>query len=162
MRYLMVDRVDRIEAGRGIVATKSVSLAEDVFADHFVGAPVMPGALLIESLAQAGTFLLEYPHNYRRKALLIMVERAKFRAIVRPGDQLRLEVTVEQDDGDMVRTHGTIDRQKGRVADATLVFHLTDADEFYPPKARLAVEVLYDLVFRNAEIISPAKTGSEE
>ena len=162
MRYWLIDRVDRMETGRRIVATKSVSLAEDVFADHFVGAPVMPGALLIESLAQAATVLLEYPHEYRKKALLVMVERAKFRSIVRPGDQLRIEVTLDQDDGEMVRTHGTIEGQKARVADATLVFHLTDAEEFYPPATRHIVKIAYEVILKDAEIVPAIEQGDQE
>ena len=162
MRYLLIDRVDRMETGHSIVCTKSVSLAEDVFADHFIGAPVMPGALLIESLAQAGTVLLEYPHELRKKALLVMVERAKFRSIVRPGDQLRIEVTVDSDDGDLVRAHGTIQGQKDRVAEATLVFHLADAEEFYPSPTRHLVESTYKLLLREAEIISSPERRGEQ
>ena len=161
MRYIMIDRIDRMTVGSHIVATKSVALAEDVFADHFVGSPVMPGALMIESLAQAGTFLLEYPHKLRKKALLIMVERAKFRAVVRPGDQLKIELKVDQNDGDLVRTHGTIEGRKGMVAEATLVFHLTSSEEFYPPAMRDAIEAAFKIFFRDTEIL-PAPAGGDE
>jgi 3-hydroxyacyl-[acyl-carrier-protein] dehydratase len=65
MRYLMIDRVERIERGRRLTAVKNVSLSEDYFREHFIGSPVMPGALLIESLAQAATALLEISREHR-------------------------------------------------------------------------------------------------
>ena len=87
MRYLLIDRIQRLEFNKRILAIKNVALSEDIYSDHFFGFPVMPGALLIESVAQAGTALLEVSANYKKKALLIIVEQAKFRSLVQPGDQ---------------------------------------------------------------------------
>ncbi|MGC4117235.1 MAG: 3-hydroxyacyl-[acyl-carrier-protein] dehydratase FabZ [Myxococcales bacterium] len=74
---------------------KAVSLAEDYFVDHFPGIPVMPGALILESLAQLGGTLCEATMRERGhprvNALLTMIDKAKFRAPVRPGDRLELE-----------------------------------------------------------------------
>jgi len=85
---------------------KCVSLADDVFADHFPGYPVMPGALIVEALAQLAGVLLEATMRERDRddlhALLTMVDRARFRRLVRPGDRLELEtrvVTVTEDGG---------------------------------------------------------------
>ena len=161
MRYFLIDRVNKIEIGRRIKAIKNVSLSEDIFADHFIGSPVMPGALLIESLAQAGTVLLEYPHGLRKKAILAMVERAKFRSVVRPGDQLRIEVTLDRDEGEIVRTKGTIEGENGLVVDAALVFHLADAEEFYPPKTRHIVEIAYDSLLAGTEIVTIDDHGGQ-
>jgi 3-hydroxyacyl-[acyl-carrier-protein] dehydratase len=95
MRYLLIDRIQRLECNKEVVAIKNVSLSEDIYADHFFGSLVMPGALLIESLAQAGTALLEVSANYGKKALLVMVDRAKFRCLIRPGDQLSVTCAVQ-------------------------------------------------------------------
>ena len=82
MRYFLIDRVIYLEYGKRITAVKCAALSEDVFADHFLGNPIMPGALQIESLAQAGTVLLEVSSNFKYKALLVMVHAAKFRELL--------------------------------------------------------------------------------
>jgi 3-hydroxyacyl-[acyl-carrier-protein] dehydratase len=98
VRYVLLDRItvlDPPEVARGI---KCVSLSDDVFVDHFPGHPVMPGALILEALAQLAGVLLEATMRQRERhdlhALLTMVDRAKFRHVVRPGDRLELEARV--------------------------------------------------------------------
>jgi 3-hydroxymyristoyl/3-hydroxydecanoyl-(acyl carrier protein) dehydratase len=105
---------------------KCVSLAEDVFADHFPGHPIMPGALILEALAQLGGVLLEATHRQRghgdAHALLTMVDRARFRRRVTPGDKLDLEarVLVVSTDGGKIEANAGVDGKK--VADMTLGF----------------------------------------
>jgi 3-hydroxymyristoyl/3-hydroxydecanoyl-(acyl carrier protein) dehydratase len=99
MRYLLLDRITALEPGERARAVKCVSLADDVFTDHFPGHPVLPGALIVEALAQLGGVLLEATVRQQdgsgeRHALLSIIERAKFRRMVRPGDRLRLEARV--------------------------------------------------------------------
>src|SRR5262245_51278799 len=101
MRYVLLDRITALEPPTRARGVKCVSLSDDVFADHFPGHPVMPGALTLEALAQLGGVLCEATMRARRKeegnvdkelhALLVGVERAKFRRMVRPGDRLELE-----------------------------------------------------------------------
>lgn len=172
MRYVLIDRIERLEIGKHIVAIKNVTLSEDVFTEHFVGYPVMPGALLIESLAQAGTALLEVsdgmagkehatvPANITKKALLIMVLRAKFKALVRPGDQLRIGVTLLSRDNDTAETDGTIRSGERLVAEAKLVFAVQDVAKFYPEHIKQLVETGYDVLLRDAEIIHPKAESS--
>src|SRR3954471_6511212 len=100
MRYLLLDRIVELAPPSRARAVKCVSLADDVFADHFPGHPVMPGALIVEALAQLGGVLLvatvrrQGPGGDERHALLTIIERAKFRRLVRPGDRLLLEARV--------------------------------------------------------------------
>ena len=94
MRYLLLDKIQHVELNRSIKAVKNVALSEDVYTDHFLAYPIMPGALMIECLAQAGTALLEISCNFSAKALLIMVEQAKFRSLVTPGDQLLISMNI--------------------------------------------------------------------
>jgi 3-hydroxyacyl-[acyl-carrier-protein] dehydratase len=114
VRYLLLDRITALEAERA-TALKCVSLADDVFVDHFPGHPVMPGALIVEALAQLGGVLAEAAVRTQGRtdlhALLTMVQRAKFRRMVRPGDRLELEtklVTVSED-GAQVKATATVD-----------------------------------------------------
>lgn len=93
---LLVDRVLEIEAGKRIVATKSVSTNEEIFNGHFPGHPVLPGVFLVEGMAQAGGILLLHDDPDRANKLLyfMSVDRARFRRPVVPGDQVRYEVEV--------------------------------------------------------------------
>ena len=91
---LLVDRVLEIEAGRRIVAVKSISINEPFFEGHFPGHPVVPGVLLVEGMAQAAGILMLHDQEDREKKLLYFtgIDRARFRRPVVPGDQVRYEV----------------------------------------------------------------------
>jgi 3-hydroxymyristoyl/3-hydroxydecanoyl-(acyl carrier protein) dehydratase len=125
VRYLLLDRITVLETERA-TAIKCVSLADDVFVDHFPGHPVMPGSLIIESLAQLGGVLVEAAmrakgHDHLH-ALLTMIQRAKFRRMVRPGDRMELEtklVTVSEDGGQI---RGTAIVDGALIAEAELGF----------------------------------------
>ncbi|NOR14695.1 MAG: 3-hydroxyacyl-ACP dehydratase FabZ [Candidatus Aminicenantes bacterium] len=94
--FLLVDRVLEIEKGQSIVAIKNVTVNEPFFQGHFPQYKVMPGVLIIESLAQAGGVLLYYsiPDAERTLVFLTKVNNAKFRRPVIPGDQLVLKVQI--------------------------------------------------------------------
>jgi len=101
--FLLIDRVISCEHGKSIVAIKNVSSNEPYFQGHFPGNPVMPGVMIVESLAQAAGILsfLSIKRDPNRNLLyyLVGVDRARFKKPVIPGDQLRLDVTM----GGMVR-----------------------------------------------------------
>ncbi|MDH4258441.1 MAG: 3-hydroxyacyl-ACP dehydratase FabZ [Candidatus Aminicenantes bacterium] len=92
--FLLVDRVLRLEERKSLVAVKNVTYNEPFFQGHFPRLKVMPGVLIIESLAQAGGILLynSLPEPEKVLVFLSAVNNAKFRKPVVPGDQLRLEV----------------------------------------------------------------------
>lgn len=94
--FLLIDRVIEIERKKRIVALKSVTINEPFFQGHFPGYPIMPGALVVEAIAQAGGVLLmpEVPDPHSKLMVFTGIERARFRKPVVPGDQLRLEVDV--------------------------------------------------------------------
>lgn len=88
-----IDRVEEIEAGKSIKAVKNVTIDEPFFQGHFPGNPVLPGVLIIETLAQAASILiLKSPAFYKKTAYLGAIHQAKFRRMVRPGDVLEMEV----------------------------------------------------------------------
>src|SRR5829696_3034621 len=92
----LVDAITEHEPGRRIKAVKNVTVNEDFFQGHFPGAPLMPGVLMIETLAQVATILLMHDPAGApsRRTWLRGVDNAKFRLPVVPGDRLTLEVTV--------------------------------------------------------------------
>ncbi|MBX3280040.1 MAG: 3-hydroxyacyl-ACP dehydratase FabZ [Acidobacteria bacterium] len=94
--FLLIDRIIEIEPLKRIVALKNVTINEPFFQGHFPGAPVLPGVIIIEAMAQAGAVLLFREVTDRENKLLYFtsIEEAKFRRPVGPGDQLRIEVSV--------------------------------------------------------------------
>ena len=92
MRFFLIDRITRWEVGSQAEALKNVALSEDFFADHFPRRPVMPGVLIIEGMAQLAGLLLEAglreKFGKNAKAVITILERAKFRDLVKPGDTL--------------------------------------------------------------------------
>ncbi len=128
MRYLLLDRITELQPPDRATAIKCVSLADDVFVDHFPGHPVMPGALMIEALAQLGGVLVEETMRSRGRpdlfAVLAMVDRARFREMVRPGDRLDLvaEGVAVSKDGGRVRGLVRLDGKLATECELTFAF----------------------------------------
>ena len=126
MRFLLLDRITSWEPGRRGSAVKNVALSEDFFDDHFPTRPIMPGVLLLEGMAQLAGLLIE--EGVRRdagrnvKALMSIVEKAKFRRPAKPGDCLeyRAEVASVNEAGG----RATVEARAGgeRIAECALVF----------------------------------------
>jgi len=94
--FLLVDSVIAIEEGQSLVALKNISYNEPFFAGHFPNRPVMPGVLIIEALAQAaGILAYKSTNTLPSDGILFLfagIDKVRFRRVVLPGDQLRLEV----------------------------------------------------------------------
>jgi 3-hydroxyacyl-[acyl-carrier-protein] dehydratase len=92
VRFLLIDRITEWEPGKHACAVKNVALSEDFFDDHFPMKPIMPAVLIIEGMAQLSGLLIEegVRKESRRnvKALMSIIEKAKFRRPVYPGDRL--------------------------------------------------------------------------
>jgi 3-hydroxyacyl-[acyl-carrier-protein] dehydratase len=94
--FLLIDRVLEFEPRKRIVAIKNVTMNEPFFQGHFPGAPLMPGVLIVEAMAQAGAVLMlsEMEDRHSKLAVFTGIDGAKFRRSVTPGDQIRIEVDV--------------------------------------------------------------------
>lgn len=133
MRFFMIDRITTWQVGAVAEAIKNVALSEDFFDDHFPRRPVMPGVLMIEGMAQLAGLLLEASlqdkFGREAKAILVVLERTKFREMVRPGDTLvyRAEVMSVNPNGGKVSAQATC---AGRVAVTTgMVFAFNYIDD---------------------------------
>src|ERR1700748_1417031 len=92
---LMIDRLEEIVIDHSAVGIKNVSANEPFFQGHFPEKPIMPGALIIEAMAQTGATLVVYTIGEKVEGSLVYfmsVENARFRKMVVPGDQLRVHV----------------------------------------------------------------------
>ena len=109
MRFFLLDKITRWDVGVAAEGLKSVALSEDFFDNHFPRRPVMPGVLILEGMAQLSGLLLEAglqrQYSKNAKAVLTVLERTKFRALVKPGDTLvyRTEVTSLNEAGGKVK-----------------------------------------------------------
>src|SRR5436190_22024568 len=104
MRYILIDKIDRLEPGKLAEGHKLIAKDEEYFRDHFPGYPLVPGVLVLESLAQLGGRLVEASvreaAGQRVLPMLAKVERARFLHPVRPGARLDLGVNVVAMTGD--------------------------------------------------------------
>ncbi|HEY3244551.1 MAG TPA: UDP-3-O-acyl-N-acetylglucosamine deacetylase [Phycisphaerae bacterium] len=127
--FLMVDRIIELDGIKRAVGIKNVSINEEYFQGHYPGQPIMPGVLIIEAMAQMGGILLSQELEHTGKvAVLLSLDRVKFRRAVTPGDQLILEaetIRVKSSAGH-VRCHARVGDET--VAEATIKFILTDAE----------------------------------
>ena len=144
MRFLLIDRITEWQPPRRGAAVKNVALSEDCFDDHFPLKPIMPGVLILEGLAQLSGLLLE--EGVRReagrnvKALMSIVEKAKFRSPAKPGDTLeyRAETVAVNEAGGKVAARAFARGEL--VAECALVFSF---HEFANPRLeRRRAEVL--------------------
>jgi beta-hydroxyacyl-ACP dehydratase FabZ len=125
---LLVDRILEIEPGKRIVGLKNVTANEQFFQGHFPGAPVMPGVLIVEAMAQCGAVLFLRDMEDRESKLFLFggVDKARFRRPVVPGDQLRLECDLVQKRSNTVKLHGVARVGDTVVAEADLLSVMVD------------------------------------
>lgn len=133
MRFFLIDRITRWEVGAAAEAVKNVALSEDFFDDHFPRRPIMPGVLLLEGMAQLAGLLaeasLQAAHGRNAKAILTVLERTRFRAMVRPGDSLvyRAEMISVNTEGAKASVRATRDERV--IATTAMLFAFQDVED---------------------------------
>ncbi len=130
--FLLVDRVIEYEADRRIVGIKNVTINEPFFQGHFPGIPIMPGVLIIESMAQVGGVLVfkTLPDRENKLVFFAGIKNARFRKPVVPGDQLRLEMLLTHSRKSLGKLKGEAYVGTQLVAEAEIMFSLVDRPDF--------------------------------
>jgi beta-hydroxyacyl-ACP dehydratase FabZ len=125
---LLVDRILEIETGKRVVGLKNVTANEQFFQGHFPGAPVMPGVLIVEAMAQCAAvlFLSDIPEREEKLFLFGGVDKARFRRPVLPGDQLIMEITMLQRRANTVKVKGEAKVDGNLVAEAEMLSVMTE------------------------------------
>ena len=127
--FLLIDRIVEVIHDQSAVGIKNVSVNESFFAGHFPGHPVMPGVLIIESMAQTAAVLVVEtlgPDAAGKVVYFMSIDNAKFRRPVVPGDQLRVQVVKQRRRGNVWKFQGTARVDDVVVAEATYAAMIMD------------------------------------
>ncbi len=152
MRFLLVDRILRLESGREAVVRKNVSNSEDYFADHFEGRPIMPGCLILETCDQAARLLLAKSDDFARLPSLEQVVNAKMQHFVQPGDLLEVRVAVVRREADVSEVRASASVADRTVARASLHYRLIPASaDTLTARACDRMRAFYDVLTTDAE-----------
>jgi 3-hydroxyacyl-[acyl-carrier-protein] dehydratase len=119
--FQMIDKVESVDLGLGrLKATSTVPMESPVFEGHFPGMPLVPGVLLIETMAQASGMLLLAVKDFEAMPFLMSVDGAKMRTFVEPGAVLDIEAVLEHDGSGFAVTKAKITSDGKKVCDAQL------------------------------------------
>ena len=126
--FLLVDRILEVEGDQRIVGLKNVTINEPFFQGHFPGAPVMPGVLIIECMAQVAGVMIyrDMPDKAKKLIYFTGIENAKFRRPVLPGDQLRIEMQLLNRRNNFGKMNGQATVEGKLAAEATVAFAISD------------------------------------
>jgi UDP-3-O-[3-hydroxymyristoyl] N-acetylglucosamine deacetylase/3-hydroxyacyl-[acyl-carrier-protein] dehydratase len=125
--FLLIDRVLEFEPGRRVVAIKNVTVNEPFFAGHWPTRPIMPGVLVLESMAQAGGLLIaNWAEIGRQEVYITGIDAVRLRRLIVPGDQIRLELHKSRSKPRLAEVRG-VARVDGQVAaEAVIRFAIVD------------------------------------
>lgn len=132
MRFNLVDEIRQLEPGRKIQAAKNLTLGEEYLADHFPGFPVMPGVLMLQTLVEAGAWLLRLTEDYRYSMIVLReAKNVKYGHFMEPGRQMIVTAEMTERNGKLAsfKAKGEIEANLTISARVTLeTYNLRDQD----------------------------------
>jgi len=128
--FLLVDRITELKPGEKASGLKNVTINEPFFQGHFPGEPIMPGVMIVEALAQVGAVaVLSMPENENKLALFTGINNFRFKQMVKPGDQLELEIEMTKIRGGLGKGEAKARVEGKTAASGELWFALVDREE---------------------------------
>lgn len=118
--FLMVDKILSVEEGKTVVGLKNVTVNEPYFQGHFPDEPIMPGVMIIETMAQIGGFVFDIVNE---RGYVIGVDKTKFKKVVIPGDTLIVEATLIQRFGSMGKVKAVAKVDNVEVASGEITYN---------------------------------------
>jgi 3-hydroxyacyl-[acyl-carrier-protein] dehydratase len=107
MRFNLVDRIVEVEPGRRILASKNLTLAEEYLADHFPTFPVMPGVLMLQTLVEAGAWLLRITEDFKHSVIVLReAKNVKYGSFMEPGRTMVVTAELTEENADLVSFKG--------------------------------------------------------
>ncbi|MCP4136560.1 MAG: 3-hydroxyacyl-[acyl-carrier-protein] dehydratase FabZ [bacterium] len=154
MRYYLVDRVEEICYGKFITGVKCVTLADDVFDEHFPGYPIFPGSLMMEGMAQlAGSFfeiMMKEQDLPLRQSILSIVNKLKFKKPAEPGDRIlyRADIVAMRDDFGVAKVSAEIDGATSATGELTFIFVDINDEKLHNSRKEI-----YEICMKNTRVI---------
>lgn len=141
MKFVLIDKIVKIETAKEIIATKNVSLSEEYLADHFPVFPVLPGVFLLQGLIESACWLVRHSQSFANSmVLLAQAKNVKYKSFAAPGMQIRYTVTAKDIEENISSFVGSGECNGEPIVDARFSlrhFNLAEKD------SRLAVEDAY-------------------
>ncbi len=167
MRFHLVDRIERIEPGKRIVAVKNLSLAEEYLADHFPAFPVLPGVLMLEALVQTGAWLVRVELEFSKSIIeALRVRNVRYGSFVAPGRTLRTEVQLRGIEDDVASCQGVgLTAEGSHAVQGRFELRCCNVADIHPPSAEADARIIADLkqqfrLIGGPEALAAAGAGS--
>ncbi|MEW6109920.1 MAG: 3-hydroxyacyl-ACP dehydratase FabZ [Nitrospirota bacterium] len=126
--FLLVDRIIDLKPGESVTGIKNVTFNEPFFQGHFPGEPIMPGVLIIEAMAQVAGVMAFRSGMEGKSVYFMSIEKAKFRRPVVPGDQIKIDIKVTQQRGNVWKFSGTAMVEDKLASEAEFTAMVTDRE----------------------------------
>lgn len=124
MQFQLLDRIKSCAPGKELTARKRLTLAEEYLGDHFPGFPIMPGVLQLQSLIEAGSWLLRITDEFKYSVVVLReVKSVKFGTLMQPGKTLELAVELASRTGDLAVLKGKGEAEGVQAVSAQFTLH---------------------------------------
>jgi 3-hydroxyacyl-[acyl-carrier-protein] dehydratase len=132
MRFHLIDRIVEVHRGRSLQAVKNLTLGEEYLADHFPTFPVMPGVLMLQTLIEAGAWLLRLSEDFRHSVIVLReAKNIKYGTFMEPGKSMDVSVELAERTADLATLKGKGEMEGQQTVSARIVlatYNLRDRD----------------------------------
>ena len=141
MKFILIDKIVKIETAKEIITTKNVSLSEEYLADHFPVFPVLPGVFLLQGLIESACWLVRHSQNFANSmVLLAQAKNVKYKSFAAPGMQIQYTVAAKDIEENISSFVGSGECNGESIVDARFSLrHFNLAEK----ESRLAIEDAY-------------------